>query len=143
MDEMMSALSEPTVGKFVQCSVEQLTMTDIPLLLADYKRLSKLTACNNQLSSCPPVPENLTQLLLRNNKISSLPKGLAANSALDELDLRDNDIAEAPNYLLRPRTEVVNFLQGLKGGGGGGKKRGKGSKGGGAKGKRALHGARL
>lgn len=43
MDEMMSALSEPPVGKFMQCSVEQLTMTDIPLLLADYKRLSKLT----------------------------------------------------------------------------------------------------
>ena len=40
--EMMRALKEPPVARFTQCSVEELSMLDIPVLLADYKRLAKL-----------------------------------------------------------------------------------------------------
>ena len=39
---MMRALKEPPVARFTQCSVEELSMLDIPVLLADYKRLAKL-----------------------------------------------------------------------------------------------------
>eukprot|EP00038_Savillea_parva_P018022 m.22178 g.22178 ORF g.22178 m.22178 type:complete len:461 (-) comp3964_c0_seq1:246-1628(-) len=43
LKEFLSALGEPPVNKFLECSVEDLTMVDIPLLLADYKRIVKLT----------------------------------------------------------------------------------------------------
>lgn len=44
LSELMGALEEPPVAKFTTCNVEELTMTDIPLLLADYKRIAKLAA---------------------------------------------------------------------------------------------------
>jgi hypothetical protein len=40
--EVLRALNEPLVAKFVSCNVEDLTMVDIPLLLADYKRVATM-----------------------------------------------------------------------------------------------------
>mmetsp|Transcript_17886 Transcript_17886/g.46713 ORF Transcript_17886/g.46713 Transcript_17886/m.46713 type:complete len:471 (+) Transcript_17886:281-1693(+) len=43
LHELMAALREPPVAKFLASSVEDLQMVDIPLLLSDYKRMAKLT----------------------------------------------------------------------------------------------------
>ena len=40
--EVLHALHEPVVSKFLACSVEDLQMGDIPVLLADYKRIAGL-----------------------------------------------------------------------------------------------------
>ena len=40
--EVLHALHEPVVTKFLSCSVEDLQMGDIPVLLADYKRIAGL-----------------------------------------------------------------------------------------------------
>lgn len=40
--EVLRALHEPVVSKFLACSVEDLQMGDIPVLLADYKRIAGL-----------------------------------------------------------------------------------------------------
>lgn len=42
MAELLAACAEPPVERFLTCSTEDLCMTDIPLLLADYKRMARL-----------------------------------------------------------------------------------------------------
>lgn len=42
--QLLEAASEPPVAKFLTCDVEGLNMNDIPLLLADYKRIATLNA---------------------------------------------------------------------------------------------------
>eukprot|EP00041_Stephanoeca_diplocostata_P000168 m.13653 g.13653 ORF g.13653 m.13653 type:complete len:143 (+) comp10170_c0_seq4:1575-2003(+) len=44
LGELAAALSEPAVDKFLRCSVEDLTMVDIPVLLSDYKRMARVVA---------------------------------------------------------------------------------------------------
>ena len=44
MQQIIQALKEPPVAKLVECSIEELSMMDIPLLLSDYKRLAALVS---------------------------------------------------------------------------------------------------
>lgn len=42
IQQLLAAVSEPPVTKFLHCTIEELGMADVPLLLADYKRLAAL-----------------------------------------------------------------------------------------------------
>lgn len=44
IQQLLAAAAEPPVDKFLQCDIEALNMSDIPLLLADYKRMAALNA---------------------------------------------------------------------------------------------------
>lgn len=44
IQQLLAAAAEPPVDKFLQCDIEALSMSDIPLLLSDYKRLAALNA---------------------------------------------------------------------------------------------------
>ncbi len=82
--------------------------------LADLKGLAVLDLSNNPLVD-PPIANKmfeLRNLVLRNCRLTSLPTGFTRVPYLEQLDLRDNDIASLPAWLFnapREQTEVINL----------------------------------
>lgn len=103
-------------------SLRQLYMADNQLQLTEYTRtkladlkgLAVLDLSNNPLVDPPIVNKmfELRNLVLRNCRLTSLPTGFTRVPYLEQLDLRDNDIASLPAWLFnapREHTEVINL----------------------------------
>lgn len=82
--------------------------------LAGLRTLKTLNLSDNPLLDPPDVSRlfDLRELFLRNCRLTELPVGVQRLPYLDNVDLRENDIAYLPDWLFRmPRrfTEVINL----------------------------------
>lgn len=82
--------------------------------LGDLKNLTTLDLSNNPLIDPPVVGKmfELRSLVLRNCRLKSLPTGFMRIPYLEQLDLRENDIATLPAWLFaapRRNTEIINL----------------------------------
>lgn len=82
--------------------------------LGDLKGLMVLDLSNNPLMDPPLVSKlfELRNLILRNCRLKSLPTGFIRIPYLEQLDLRENDIATLPDWLFtarRQNAEIINL----------------------------------
>ncbi|CAM3112520.1 C-terminal novel E3 ligase, LRR-interacting [Pseudomonas gessardii] len=82
--------------------------------LGDLKGLTVLDLSNNPLVDPPFIGKmfELRNLVLRNCRLKNLPSGFMRIPYLEQLDLRENDIATLPDWLFtapRRRAEVINL----------------------------------
>ena len=102
--------------------LEYLCLADNALHLNEYalntlsglRSLQVLNLTNNPLLDPPDVSRMfvLRELVLRNCRLKTFPKGVSRLPYLESLDLRENDITELPEWLLRvPRSyaQTVNL----------------------------------
>jgi len=61
--------------------------------LERFTKLKKLVCSSNNLTSLPPLNENLRELYCNNNKLTTLPY---LNEKLEELDCRNNQLTSLP-----------------------------------------------
>ncbi|MGL6000457.1 MAG: NEL-type E3 ubiquitin ligase domain-containing protein [Pseudomonas proteolytica] len=82
--------------------------------LADMRGLRVLNLSDNPLIDPPQVSRifELRHLSLSNCRLKELPSGLSRIPYLENVDLRDNDIVELPDWLFtqsRQRAEIINL----------------------------------